>query len=263
MTELAAVTIALEQVGVPPPLVLTGTLDSDVVDARRFVTTELRRILTPGWPCNTVKGLELPFPPHTIVASGGAGTFTYGQTVTESVTLAVFTFDHEADGKLHLHLVSGTPTGGQTLTGTGGGAPTRVGGTYALVTENAIAADPDWLQLSSRRGGPRVTVVDGFVQELDDDAPNTTTFDTTLTVDVTLTRAIDEVSDALADYVAAEAGYKLQKYLKRGNPDDQNARENRTLLRNAAIRERRRQTQFATTETPAARQFKGFRSRRT
>lgn len=262
MTELEAVTIALQAVGNDPPTTLSGTLDNEVVAARRILATELRRILSDGWPCNIVHGLEVPFPAHTIAASGGSGTFTYGQTVTESVSLAVFTFDHESDGKMHMHLVSGTPTGGQTLTGTGGGAPTRTGAAYAVVTENAIAADPDWLSIRSQEGGPQVTIVDGFIQQLSETDPSTTTFDNTLVVTVHTAVAIDALSPALADYVASQAGYELQRFLKRANPDDSYAQQSRLITRAKALRERRQQAQRSVTESPVAYRFKGNRVRR-
>jgi hypothetical protein len=41
------------------------------------------------------------------------------------------------------------------------------------------------------------------------------------------------------------------------------AREARNTIRLAALRERRNQTQFSVTQTPGARRFKGFRSRKT
>jgi hypothetical protein len=75
-----------------------------------------------------------------IVVSGGSGTFTTGETVTESVSSATgtFAFMETIGATVYMHLLraTGTFTGGQTLTGGTSGA-TRTGGTYVAQTKSA------------------------------------------------------------------------------------------------------------------------------
>ncbi|MEQ1787566.1 MAG: hypothetical protein ABL966_10975, partial [Acidimicrobiales bacterium] len=69
-----------------------------------------------------------------IPVSGGAGTFTYNETVTETGSGATAVFRGEVNGVIYLRPVSGTLLGARTLTGGTSGA-TRTGGTIASVLD--------------------------------------------------------------------------------------------------------------------------------
>lgn len=90
---------------------------------------------------SSVRGLTLkPGNGVLVEVSGGAGTFTWGEVVTESVSGATGFFVEEAGGLMRILYAPGDNvafTGGQTLTGGTSGA-TRTGAAVSVATEDHL-----------------------------------------------------------------------------------------------------------------------------
>lgn len=224
MTKLDAVNEMLEALGEPPVSALETGLATDAGEAETILDRTSKRIQAQGWVQNTNarEKVTLTQSDVKIGATGGAGTFTFGETITESTSDATGVFNFEDGGYVYLLGASGTFTGGETLTGGSSGA-TRTGGTYTAITESKLAIGSDWLavkpfELNGERQETRNIVHRGlYLYDMDNE-----TFTFTAPVDVTRTIELDftDLSVALAAMVVASAAVQFQRYKKRGSVDD-------------------------------------------
>lgn len=215
----------LEWIGQPRPDSLDTGGTSDEAEAERTLDRISAEIQRMGWFVNEEE-LSLGVPDTRIAVSGGTGTFTYGETVTESVSGATGTFDHILDGFMYINRVrvSGTFTGGQTLTG-GTSSATRTGGAYTAITESRVALNPDELlkvlpsELESE--SQRIVTRGPFFW----DAENATyIFNERDELNLRIVRMldIDEMTGALASYIAKEAAWNFMRYKLPGRVDTEN-----------------------------------------
>ncbi len=140
MTTLQAVNRIVRVIGEPPfPALDTGGT-SVAAEAETLLDEMSMEIQTRGWHENTRRTTISP-PDVEIAVSGGSGTFTDGETVTETTSGATGRFHQiDADGNMELTVLTGTFTGGETLTGgTSGG--TRTGAGTTVLTEGEIVVD--------------------------------------------------------------------------------------------------------------------------
>lgn len=212
MTRLEAVNEMLEWINLPPVTAL-GSAGSDEYEAETSLDRKTREVLSQGWWVNEEFEVDFGVPTIKIGASGGAGTFTYGEVVTQAVSGATGYFAYEESGFVYLNSIAGTFVSSQNLTGGTSGA-TRTGGTYTAVTTAKIAYPTSIL-----RAVPSVSAAEdhtfaqrgGFFYDTED---NTTTFTSGdgLTLDIVRLLDFDDLPDPLATYIAKVAAYSFMRY---------------------------------------------------
>jgi hypothetical protein len=222
VTTLEAVNEMLEAIQQPPVTALDTGGNSDEGEAESILDRESRRIQQRGWYANTEDNTAFGVPDTKIAVSGGAGTFSFGETVTQSGSGATGTFDHILSGFMYLHSTSGTfVSGPNTLTGGVSGA-TRTAGAYTAITSSRIAYNVDEILRaypSTAYGETqRVVMRGGFFFDTKD---NTLVFDSDedLTLKIVRLLDLDELTPALADYIVKQAAVAFVKYKMPGRRD--------------------------------------------
>jgi hypothetical protein len=228
LTTLEAINIMMRAAGEPPvtsqqpgQATPAGYAD-DILNRERMLLLEARDF---GQVWEHDYTLEVPT--VKIAVSGTTGTFTYDETVTESVSGATGKFrlldTDPATDLLYLYGVSGTFTGGQTLTGGSSGA-TTTGSTYTAITEGPIGVDRvNWLDVipyhdrGYRVESVRFTKREDRLYDLDD---NTETFDADVRVSIMRYLTLVECHGPLRHLIALRAAQKFTRYIKRGQIDD-------------------------------------------
>jgi hypothetical protein len=235
MTKLSAVNEMLEAIGLPAVDALDTGGTSEEAEAETLLDRWNRRVQAGGWACNEEQGITLEIATDSIQVSGGAGTFTVRETVTESVSGATGEFVYidtsVSPNLMYLTNLTGTFTGAQTLTG-GTSAATRTGATRAAVTSSKISVDTDaWLKIQPHRvlmprpfhGQSYASEIINFVVRggfLYDADQNTYTFEQDVVVDRVLLLAFTNLPETLATYVLRSATVAFQRFKKRGQVDD-------------------------------------------
>lgn len=260
MTTLQAVNELLAAIGEPPVTALDTGGVSEQAEAETWLDAERTKLLMRGWNCNVDPEVELKVPNTRINVSGGSGTFTFGETVTESVSGATGTFKYIATGspdQMYLVRVTGTFTGGQTLTGGTSGA-TRTGGTYAAVTTAKHALDSNWKTVlpADREWQP-------FARRGDflwDPAELTFNWTAPLWVKTYTLLSFTDLPQSLAEYVARSAAVNFQRYKKRGSADEAVLMQRALAAKVMAEREDAEAGRVNLTTTAEARRVKGWRT---
>lgn len=265
MTTLEAVNEMLEWIEQPPVDELDTGGTSDEAEAERTLDRISKEIQMRsdgrGWYVNTEE-LSLGVPDTKIAVSGVTGTFSYGETVTQSGSGATGTFDHILSGFMYLHSVSGTfVSGPNTLTG-GTSAATATAGAYTAITESRIALNPDELLtvLPSEEEGESLRIVPRgeFFWDTED---GTYTFDESLEITIVRMLDIDEMTNALASHIVKEAAWNFMRYKFPGRVDSEARQLERRAAKAAAWNEDANLRRTNVLETHEARRIKGSRNR--
>lgn len=218
MLKLDAVNICIRALGDPAVTALDTGGTSDAGEAEVLVDRQNIVIQRQGWACNMRTGVVLTLPNLTVAASAGTGTFTYGETVTQTSTGATGTFYYEEGGLVYLLVLTGTFTSGASTIHNAGSTVTRVSAAVATITE-AKHAIPESVFLSATPlyQWPRFSIVGEFAYDLDED---TTTFSGNFTINATVLRTFAQLPGWLQELIAWEAAAEFQIYKKRGVTDD-------------------------------------------
>ena len=231
MLKLDAVNICIRALGDPAVTALDTGGASDAGEAESEIDRQLKIVLRGrgyGTAANTREEVELTLPDTTVTASGGSGTFTYDETITQAVSGATGKFRYETGGKVYVDTVSGTWNASGALTGGTSGA-TRATVTATAAITSAFHAVPETAFMfirPARREWKRLGVYNGFLFDEDQD---TQTFTGSVYIDAITVRTWDETPEWIQEYVARKAARQFQRYKKRGVTDDQMLREDEAL----------------------------------
>lgn len=223
MLKLDAVNICIRGLGDPAVTALDTGGTSDAGEAEAEIDRQLKIVLRGkgyGTAANFREEVELTLPDTTVTASGGSGTFTYDETITQAVSGATGTFRYETGGKVYVDTVSGTWNASGALTGGTSGATRATVTATASITE-AKHAVPETAFLfirPARREWKRLGVYNGFLFDEDQD---TQTFTGSVYIDAITVRTWDETPEWIQEYVARKAAREFQWDKKRGVTDDQ------------------------------------------
>lgn len=225
MTTLEAVNEILGWIGQPAVTALDTGGNSDEGEAEAFLDRKRREVLKRGWHANTEDQVDFGVPTVRIAASGGSGTFTYAEVVTQAVSGATGYFAYEEGGFVYLNLISGTFVSGQNITG-GTSAATRTGGAYTAVTSAKIAYPAAIVFAEPSEAASEdhiITMRGGFFYDTED---NTTTFTAGdgLTLRIYRLLAFTDIPTALAEYITKEAAMSFLKYKFPGGYGDTDER---------------------------------------
>ena len=261
MTTLEAVNEMLAAINEPPVTALDPGGTSDAGEAERWLGIESKRIQGDGWHWNTNWRYAADLPTVKIAASGGAGTFTFDETVTESSTGATGRFNYESGGSVYLVPVAGTFTGGQTLTGSTSAA-TRTGGTYTPLTSGRIAVNPAWVRVEPSESAPsNIIVRDGYLYDLglppSEDTPPTFTFTGGVVIKTVENLSFTSLPQGAAEYIVKAAALKYQRVKKRGSVDEQIAAGEVVAARARAVKENDRYRRLNLLDQPGQREMIG------
>lgn len=258
MTTLEAVNEILEALGEPPVSALDTGGSSIEGEAETMLNRVNRRVQQGGWVWNEEEEITLKVATHKIAVSGGTGTYTVRETVTESTSGATGEFIYDDGSFMYLTNLSGTFTGGETLTGGSSGA-TRTGAVATAVTSSKISVDTtNWLSVKPHQSEPVDFIVRGaFIYDTDD---NTFTFDSQVKIDRTVLLDFTDLVDALADYIVKAAGLQFQRFKKRGQIDDQFMQDEMLRARVRANQEDTEQRRINVLKTREALRITGSRN---
>jgi hypothetical protein len=219
LTTLQAVNEMLEYLGDPAVTALDAT--TDATEAEAFLDRWRRRVLAEqAWPNLKEEEFELTIPDRLLtVGSVTSGPYTYNETVTETGSAATGTFAYIDSTSLYLRNVSGTFAGNNTLTGGTSGA-TCTGSAVSTETSGRIPVDPlGWLRVTRDRSREWKDVVPraGFFYDIEEQS---STFTTSVFVDLVLLDALGDLPDMLAQYVVAKSAWAFQEYKQRAVTDE-------------------------------------------
>ena len=203
MTKLEAVNELLEVIGEYPFAALDTGNTSVASDAETVLDCFNLRIQSKGWHENTIKTTLSP-PDVEIAVSSVSDTFTDGETVTESTSLATGRFHQiDADDNMELTTLTGTFTGGKTLTG-GTSTETATGAAATDLTEGQIVVDDAVIRIDTAGSSAsiNVTLRDTKLYNITDE---TYTFSDALTVDQTVLLDFAALTPELQAYITAAA----------------------------------------------------------
>lgn len=235
MNKLDAVNICIRALGDPAVSALDTNGTSDEGEAETIIDRQNIIIQRQGWACNMRTEVVLSLPNRTVSCSGGSGTFTYGETVTQATSGATGTFYYEEGGKVYLIDVSGTFNGANALTGgTSGATRATVTATASITSAKHAIPESTFLSATPTYGWPRFAIVGGFAYDLDND---TTTFTGTFTINAIVLRTFTEIPGWLQELVAWEAAAEFQINKKRGVTDDRYIDRSLSKARQMARRE--------------------------
>lgn len=255
ITQLQAVNRILEGLGSPHVPALETGQATLAGDAEKKLDEMADEVQAEGWFTGVTEEYEYKIPTETIVISGGAGTFEFDETITETTSGATGQYKFSG-AKIHMVPLTGTFTGSETLTGGSSGA-TRDGAAYAVVTESALYVNRDWVRVTrSQRESLRIAKRgDALYNETD----QTALFSASILLDVHRDLYLSDLPFNLATYVAARAAVKFQRWKKRGRVDDAMLAEEARLARINALNEDEDMRQTNTLKTAEAREVKGDR----
>lgn len=259
MTTLEAINEMLEWIQQPPAPALDTGGTSDEAEAENSLDRLTKSVLKESWHVNTENGVEFLISDVKIAVSGGAGTFTYGETVTQTTSGATGTFNYIASGFMYLTALSGTWASSLNLTGGTSGA-TRTGGAYTAITESKIPYDTDILyaERSKKDGESRkITMRGGFFWDSDE---NTATFGSDLSLDIRRLLDFTDLPESLANYITKRAAMSFLKYKMPARTEGLQDRSTEVTLARIAARNDdgdRRETNVH--ETRRGREFLGDR----
>lgn len=255
MTTLQGVNKMLRALGSPRATALDTGGTSLVAEAEALLDQIYQEIQAEGWTTNTTEKYEMKVPLIVIAASGGSGSFSYDEEVTESVSGAVGIFKY-IGASVHLVYKSGTFTGGQTLTGASSGA-TRTGGALVNATSNALYVNPAWVRVTRNQSEPLRIVKRG--DQLYNETDQTALFTSSVMLDVSRLLYFVDLPFNLANYVACKAALEFQRQHKRGQIDDVLLRDEMNQARRLALVEDEDLRRTNVLTTPEASRIKGSR----
>lgn len=259
MTKLSAANEVLESINEPPSSALDTGGTSDIARAETFLDRSSTRIQGYGWAFNRDRLVEVFAPTKNIAVSGGSGTFTWGEVVTESVSGATGTFNRITSNVMYLAPLTGTFTGGQTLTGATSGA-TKTGAALATATTAKIAVNPSWIKFKPAKGEYReFAAAGGFLRSIPADAAADTFFSGSVRLEVVTEQAFIDVPDPVAWFIVADARVRFQRHIKQSQTDDATLLQERSLARLEAIRYDQDQSPSNPLQTAETWAFKGYR----
>ena len=255
MTRLDAINEMLSARGESPVTALDSTGSwpsktygsSDQGLAERILDRHSRRLQADGTVFNRLDDYVIELPTVKIAASGGAGTFTFGETITESTSAATGTFNYETGGYVYIAPLTGTFAGGYTLTGGTSGA-TRTGAAVSTLTSGRIAVNSTWLHVDASASESRrikaetdsaTSIKFLFDLDPDDDAtvPFGTLFDSSVRIDAVAEIEFTLLPELFAAYVVKSAAMDFQRSTKRGQTDDQMIQQELIAARAAWMRQ--------------------------
>ena len=256
-TKLEAVNEILEIIGEPAADSLDTAGSSIITEAERMLDREGDRIQQDGWIANQEFDFTLQIATLKIVVAGGALTFLFDETVTESVSGATGRFKFEEAGEMFLVPVTGTFTGGEVLTGATSGA-TRNGAAATIITESKIALDPTWVHIIPWRATEERRFVrsGSFLRDIEEQS---FIFNRDVTVELTQLLDFLDLTEKLQDYMVKAAAMKFQRFKKRGAFDERIAQDEFTRARTKARQENRDLRRTNVLETQEAIRLKGSR----
>lgn len=219
MTTLEAVNEILAGLGQPPVTALETGTTSEAGEAETYLNNATRRIQRNGWSFNRQANVTLALPNRTVSCSGGSGTFTYGETITQATSTATGTFYYEESGKVYLVDVSGTFDASNALTG-GTSSATRatVTATDSITSAKHAVQSSVLMIRPSTREAAQFSRNSGF---LFDTLNNTATFTAAVVVDQTLAYSFANMPEYMHEYAVQDASVQFQRYKRRGLADDQ------------------------------------------
>lgn len=223
MLKLDAVNICIRALGDPDVTALDTGGTSDAGEAENEIDRQLKIVLRGkgyGTAANVREEIELTLPDTTVTASGGSGTFTYDETITQAVSGATGKFRYETGGKVYVDTVSGTWNASGALTG-GTSSATRNTVTATASITSAFHAVPEtafYFIRPARREWKRLGVYNGYLFDEDQD---TQTFAGSVYIDAIAVRTWTETPEWIQEYVARKSARAFQRYKRRGVTDDQ------------------------------------------
>lgn len=218
MTTLEAVNEILAGLGEPPVTALDTNGTSEQAEAEAYLNKSAKKCQRAGWSFNKQRRVTLLLPNRTVSCSGGSGTFTYGETVTQSTSGATGTFYYEEDGKVYLRDVSGTFDASHSITGGTSGATRNSVTATAAITSAKHAVPSTALEVTpSDIEWAKFSYNSGFLY---DTTNNTYTFTGSVSVNMLIAFSFSNLPDWMQEYVAADASVEFQRYKRRGMADD-------------------------------------------
>lgn len=216
MLKLEAVNICIRALGDPAVTALDTGGNSDEGEAEAIIDRQSVIIQRQGWACNIRTDLVLELPNRTVSCSGGSGTFTYGETITQATSGATGTFYYEEGGKVYLLDIAGTFDNSHALTGgTSGATRATVTATAAITIAKHALPEEAFLEAKATMGTMPFAVVGGFARDYAG-----TDYSASLTVNALVNLAFEDLPGWLQEYVAWEAAQEFQVTKKRGVTDD-------------------------------------------
>lgn len=233
MTELEGVNIVLAGIGAPPSSALDSSGNSEVTEAEDYLDAETRLVQVRGgngWWFHRVNEYEAELPDSRFTVTGGSGTFTFDETVTQQTSGATgkFKYLYTSGGTTYMYVksVSGTfTTGSLTLTGGTSGA-TKTGASYTAVTTARHAFPRSfWVYFEPSLSEPERPYIQPRGDYLYNADPDDLTFDWTVDLTLNYVPLLDfgDLPESVADYIARSAAFKYKLY-KRQTEDPALAR---------------------------------------
>lgn len=256
ITQLQAVNRMLEGLQSPHVSSLETGQATLAGDAETMLDRIADEVQAEGWFTGVTEGYEYKIPTETIEISGGAGAFVFDETITESTSGATGQYKFSG-AKIHMVPLTGTFTGGETLTGGTSGA-TRTGATYAAVTSSNLYVSANWVRVVRSLREPLRIAKRG--DALYDETNQTSLFSASVLLAVHRDLYLSDLPFNLATYVAARAAVKFQRWKKRGRVDDAMLKEEVKLALGNAQNEDEDMRQTNTLSTAEAREVKGDRT---
>lgn len=224
MLKLDAVNICIKALGDPDVTALDTGGTSDAGEAEKEIDRQLKIVLRGkgyGTAANVREEIELTLPDTTVTASGGSGTFTYGETITQAGG-GTGVFRYEEGGKVYVTTASGSAAWNASGALTGGTSlATRATVTATAAITSAKHAVPEtafYFIRPARREWKKLGVYGGFLFDEDQD---TQTFAGSVYIDAIAVRTWTETPEWIQEYVARKSARAFQRYKRRGVTDDQ------------------------------------------
>lgn len=259
MTKLSAANEVGEAINAPHALALDTGGTSNIGRAEAFLDRSSTTVQAYGWAFNTDKRVEVFAPLKNIAVSGGSGTFQWGEVVTETGSGATATFNRITSNVMYLAPLTGTLTGGQTLTGATSGA-TKTGAALTTTTTAAIAANPAWLTFKPAADEYReLSVVGGFIRSVPEGEAAAETFGGSVLVHTVTEESFTDVPDPIARFIVKDACVRFQRRIKGASADDAALVQERAEARLHAIQYDQSQAPANPLKTPESVRFKGSR----
>lgn len=219
MEKLAAVNLIRNAIGVPSASALDTGSNNLAGEAETYLDNKLASVLMERWWFNASEyDVELELPDSRFEVTGGAGTFTFDEIVTQTTSGATGKFKYlltvGATTYMYLVAVSGTFTvGSLTLTGGTSGA-TKTGASYTAITEARHAVPDSYLRVVPAPRQNPIFVKQGSYLYNPDPAERTLNWEENVFADVQRELSWTELTEAQQEYIARAAAYEFQFYKK-------------------------------------------------
>lgn len=255
MTTLQAVNIMLQGIGAPRASALDTGGTSITAEAEAMLDEITDEVQSIGWAIGTTHNYEYKIPTVTIEISGGSGTPLFDETITESTSGATGQYKFSGS-KMHIVPLTGTFSGGETLTGETSGA-TRDGGTLETVTESVLFVNTSWSKVVPGTKEHKRVVRRG--DQLYDEIEQTGLFSDSIFLDVTRDLFFTDLTFNLANYIARLSAVRFNRWKTGNRKDDQYLVDQMEHARAQAYREDEEIARTNTLNTPDSLDVKGWR----